>query len=114
MAHTVVLFTYGGHGDHQEIDAVPIRQGVFSFSCISEVRGVTTVFKLKEKQKLEHTQTKRKPKMWGNNLRLTKWMIPAAVSQTDTKIDMSWASLNTSQFFKTKSNSLLIGTKLWN
>ena len=24
---------------------------------------------------------------------LTRWIIPAAVSQTETKIDMSWASL---------------------
>ena len=49
MAHTVVLFTYGGHGDHQEIDAVPIRQSVFALSGICEIWRVTTVFKLKGK-----------------------------------------------------------------
>ena len=110
--HVIDQCTYSWHGDHEEIDAIPIGQCILPFSCICEVRGVATIFKLRESKLNTHTlqdqniSGKNKNEMLSNildgrnqirvgggNQSPTKWIIPAAVSHTDTKIDISWASL---------------------
>ena len=57
--HVIDQCTYSWHGDHEEIDAIPIGQCILSFSCICEVRGVATIFKLRESKLKTHTMTAR-------------------------------------------------------
>ena len=68
--HVIGQCTYSWHGDHEEIDAIPIGQCILSFSCICEVRGVATIFKL-WKSKL-NTHTLRKMTARSNHIRQKK------------------------------------------
>ena len=56
--HVIDQCTYSWHGDHEEIDAIPIGQCILPFSCICEVRGVATIFKLWKSKLNTHTLTK--------------------------------------------------------
>lgn len=84
-------FTNSWHGDHEEVDTVPVRQ----LDSICEIWRVTAVFELK----LKNVQ---KLNLFARKLLNvdTKYMMPAAVSQTEIKMDMSWASLQRGKLSK--------------
>ena len=86
--------TYGRHGDHEKVDTVPVGQDILPRSPISKVWWVSAIFKLK-KQASSTQLTENKLNVIGW---LTRWIIPAAVSQTDTNIDINWANLHTFGF----------------